>query len=845
MTPFMPPLIAEGVSRVTFNWGRIQSNSDWIIPIGICITIMLFVRYMYSRDAVELPLFAGWILTAFRTAVFLGLLIIFLQPHWRLEHEISRNSKVAILIDTSLSMGFNDAGQPGTTVVKQSDASSTAKTSSSRLRNVTSMLKETAFLDQLRKTHDVSIYQFNDELKTDRAITLNKRSEEKTPDSQIGANNTDNANSSEQTKDKAGSSTDWEKALLPAGTETRLGQSLRDVIQKERNLPLSAIVLFSDGQQNAGISPQAALELSREVKVPIFTVGLGSDKQPKNVRVSDLIVPARAYPGDRYTVTGFLQARRMAGEVVNVQVLSRAAGTSDKEEGTGKVLETQQITLGTDGDILPVKFELTPESMGRKIICFRVESPANEGNKTDNYREAEIEIIDRKNHVLLIAGGPMRDYQYLRTLLFRDRSTTLDVFLQTGREGMSQEGKILTEFPSTREAMYDYDCVIAFDPDWQALSVKQVELLENWVADQGGGLITLAGPIYTGAAINGWVQNRSMTPIKNLYPVEFPRRISSAENGAYSLSEPAPLEFTREGLEAEFLMLGDSAAAGRQAWDEFPGVYSYCPIKKAKPGASVFARLSEPNTSAGSEKPIYMAGQFYGSGRVFFIGSGEMWRLRAVDENYFEQLFTKLIRHVTQGRLLRGSSRGVLLTGQDRYMLGNSVEIRAQLMNSRLEPLVSAGVEMQVYSPSGEVRNITLRPDPSRQGTYQGQFPATEEGSYRMELNVPESDSERMVRRVQVRMPELERENPQRNDSLLSQIAKDSGGKDGGKYYVGVDSIFRDKPLAEQLPDRTSTIIQTDVPDLKWEETWLRWMMLLLCGLLCLEWLIRRLMKLA
>ncbi len=255
----------------------------------------------------------------------------------------------------------------------------------------------------------------------------------------------------------------------------------------------------------------------------------------------------------------------------------------------------------------------------------------------------------------------MRDYHFLRTLLYRDRSTTLDVLLQTGREGMSQEGKILDKFPSTREAMYDYDCVVAFDPDWQALNAEQVELLENWVADQGGGLILVAGPIYTAAAINGWTQNPAMGPIRNLYPVEFPRRLTSAESGAYATPDPWPLDFTREGLEADFLMLGDSATAGRRAWTEFAGVYSYCPVRKAKPGATVYARFSDPRAAEGGEQPVYMAGQFYGSGRVFYMGSGEMWRLRAVDEAYFEQFYTKLIRHVTQGRLLRGSSRGVLL----------------------------------------------------------------------------------------------------------------------------------------------------------------------------------------
>ena len=72
-----------------------------------------------------------------------------------------------------------------------------------------------------------------------------------------------------------------------------------------------------------------------------------------------------------------------------------------------------------------------------------------------------------------------------------------------------------------------------------------------------------------------------------------------------------------------------------------------------------------------------MAGQFTGPGSVFYLGSAEMWRLRAVDETCFSQFYTKLIRHVSQGRLLRGSSRGVLLVGQDRYLLGNTVEVRA------------------------------------------------------------------------------------------------------------------------------------------------------------------------
>ena len=266
-----------------------------------------------------------------------------------------------------------------------------------------------------------------------------------------------------------------------------------------------------------------------------------------------------------------------------------------------------------------------------------------------------------------------------------------------------------------------------------------------------------------------------MMPIRNLYPVEFPSRLASMENNMYASKEPWPLELTREGLEADFLWLGDTATAGRQAWAGFPGVYSYCPLCGPKPGATVFARFSDPRTAQAGRQPVYLAGQFYGTGSVFYLGSGEMWRLRTVDDTYFEQFYTKLIRHVSQGRLLRGSRRGVLLVGQDRYMLGNTVEVRAQLTNARLDPLVMPSVNLQVVPPDGAAQTVALRPDAVRAGAYLGQFPAVKEGTYRVELPVPESDGERLSRRFQVKVSDLERENPRRNDALLDRHREKHG----------------------------------------------------------------------
>ncbi|MEE9603185.1 MAG: hypothetical protein V3V75_07765 [Thermoguttaceae bacterium] len=832
-------LFAQGTTRTIFEFMRIGTNTDWIIPVAVCVGIMLFVRYMYRRDAVDLSPAVGWLLTALRTAVFLGLLILYLQPHWRVEREEVRNSRVAVLADTSLSMGLTDADSTPTSGI------------ASRAERVAAALSETTLIEQLRETHDVVVYRFDENLV--RVASFDKLTEEE---------KSGNASQTEEPAGKpAGSKEkiDWKTVLAPVGAETRLGQWLRQLIRDERNSPFSGVLLLSDGGQNAGVVVEAALEAAAEAKATVVAVGIGSNKQPVNVRVSDLVAPARAYPGDRYTVTGFVQAQGLSGRVIDVQLLSRAAvdGTNS-EPGTGNLEHSRRITLGADGEVLPVKFELTPDETGRRTLCFRLTAPAADSNATDNLREVDVEIVDRENRVLLFAGGPSREYRFLRPMLFRDRSTTVDILLQSGLPGMSQEADtILDEFPSTPKEMFDYDCLVAMDPDWRELDPVQVDLLERWVAEQGGGMIVIPGPVFAGSidpvgrdtdggVISSWIQDSSMESIRALYPIVFDRRFSDYRPGMYDSKEPWPLRFTREGLEAEFLWLDDSATASRQIWKDFIGVHSVCPARGPKPGATVLARFSDPSSGTGDKDslPVYFAEQFYGSGRVFYIGSGEMWRLRRVGDTYFDRFYTKLIRHVSQGRLLRGSSRGVLLVGRDRYLLGDTVELRAQLTNARLDPLELPSVPLQVIRPDGTLQTVELLADSARTGTYAGQFIVDVEGSCRLELPIPESENERLARRIQVKVPDLEREDPQRNDALLGRIAEGTGGK----YYAGLGSIFdakAAKTLVGRFKDRTENIIRPAKSDPQWEEEWLRWAMYIIVGLLCLEWLIRRLLKLA
>jgi hypothetical protein len=186
----------------------------------------------------------------------------------------------------------------------------------------------------------------------------------------------------------------------------------------------------------------------------------------------------------------------------------------------------------------------------------------------------------------------------------------------------------------------------------------------------------------------------------------------------------------------------------------------------------------------------------------------------------------------------------MLLVDRDRYLLGNTVVVRAQLSNVQFEPLELPSVTLQIIRPDSTSEALQLAADPARKGMYVGQFTALEEGTYRLEMAVPDSDAEQLSRRIQVKVPDLERENPERNDALLSEIAK----RTGGLYYVGTAAVLGSRgvpPLINQLHDRTEVTYLAGVTDRDFEHDWLEGLLIAICGLLCLEWLIRRLSKLA
>lgn len=832
-----PPCLLASSERVQhrITSGLIEGFSQWWqMPALVLVlaAICLFVVWMYRRDAAELPRGVGLVLAALRLGALAAIVAAYLDFERTTEHEIVFPSRVAVLVDSSASMTLRD--EPDTDRPSESEDSHRGGPTSdvqadteadTRAHRAVSVLREGGLLAALAPRHEVSVWRFDAD--AEPLVVLPTA-----------------APSAADASSSGSAAGDWPDRLTARGYETRLGEALARVLDHEPTGVLAGVIVLTDGANNAGVDPAAAVAKLGKAGVRVHALGIGSDRLPTNVRVADVLVPARVFPGDRFAVTAYLQAQGLAGQTVRVELSDvssshAAEGGPQAATATGRVIDTADAILGAGGEVVAVRFDVPGlETPGRRDLAVRVIPPAADRTPADDRQVAEVEVVDRVTQVLLMAGGPSREYQFIRNVLERDKSVAVDVLLGTAGKGGSQDARrILPAFPPSAEELAEYDVVVAFDYDWRLLDAAAQARLERWVSRESGGLVFVAGSIF----MDAWIADSQTTLIRNLHPVELRRTGRLTGDESAGRDEPMPLVFSRDGLDAEFLWLASSRIASQTVWSEFRGVYSCFDSAGPKPGATVYARAVRPGSAAAPDShPVYFAGQFYGSGNVFFMGSGEMWRLRSLDDSLHERFATQLVRHVSQGRLLRGSRRARLLVDRDRFAVGANVVVRLVVPEGES----AVPTECLVVGPDGTSLRVPLVPERDRAGVLQGMFVAARDGSWRIDVELPGDAGEKVSRRIQARLPDRELERPRLDRGVLEQMASLSGGSVhllATKPWTPADS----QTLAAGIQDRSRREYETGTPDGAFKRRLNGILLILGVGLLCTEWILRRLVKLA
>lgn len=822
-----------------FEWGRLGgAGLWWVVPLAglLLVTFFLLAWGEHRRTNSRWPV----VLALCRMGAVVAVLLWFLQPRFRFLQENEQPSQLVVLVDTSASMLLPDGGLPEGTNGQSGQGEVLSFPGATRWQTVRAILQASKMWADLGVHHKIDLYTFDTSFRpVETLVASDSQTVSREEGSQLAGDRPAVAEADTAANDDRlpahrliTFAADQSKltalgTITPAGPETRLGEALLSVVQQYPHETLAAVVLISDGGQNAGVDVSEALSVFRARKIPVFTLGVGPTVAPGDLRVAQVEVPARVRPKDPFPVVVRVESEGYRGAVevlltvweamppqlpsARVDELQPDAPAANQEaesageandrsqpvrqEG-GKVTDArgpgrrpvfqQSTTLSFDESRLAAstRFDVALLREGRYTVEILLRPQQPDAIAENNRREAACEVLDRPLRVLLVSGGPSREYQFLRSVLFRDPAVRVDVLLQSARTGAWQEAdRMLTELSADLSVWGEYDCLVAVDPDWRNLgrSPEQIprilEALERWIGDLGGGMIFVAGGIYAGDPLSGWRNDPRCQAMLRLLPVALGASRSFVSGEMYTSSEPWPLVFTPEGQSANYLWLEAGANASRRAWEAFPGVYSCLEAREPKRGATVLAYFGDPRVAHGGARPIYLAEHFYGAGRVLYIGSGELWRLRAVDERYYERLWLQLIRHVAQGRLAGVSPRLFVTADKELYTIGETVFVRARLLDERFRPVETDALTVFVSEPDGQVRPIRLLPAPGEPGSYRGPYLPQRVGDYRVRLRSPQLPGEEVEYRFRVDVSGLEERTLLRNESLLRELAVATGGR--------------------------------------------------------------------
>lgn len=810
-------------------------------------------RFLKARDRA--------ILLIPRLLLLALVLMIVLNPQRRTQLSRVEKSRVSILLDTSLSMAWSAADPvKGEALVENQGINIPRSTAASETRAdlAVNSLIASGVLSELSRKHVVSIYTFDSTLTGPWAIvsedqvrfvdvdpsmrTREKDSEElqnvQTPSPASAAATV----SLEETTTSTDAITDpvaltqWRSIMLPRGAETRIGESLYQLIGQISGRTLSGVVLISDGRSNSGLNTEPARVRAERTGTRLITVGVGSQKPQLNLWVAGMQSPTDVHQGDPFDITVMLQGTASNAEQATVRLFEQS---SDGDGQDRRQVAEQKIQLTDDSIPTTVRFSQELKVPGKYDFTALIESTAGSVEMTldDNERRRTIEVTDRKMKVLVISSGPMRDYQFVRNTLFRHSGVDSDVWLQSVTDEnvgfVSQEAKkLLTKFPATEAELFEYDVIVAFDPDWSKLSSEQQVFLNRWVSEHAGGFVVVAGEIFTPRLAQ---EPETFRDVTVLYPVLL-NRMAPELQLSQRADEPWPITLTPEGRATEFLKIANETGnASVDLWQTFKGIYRSYPVRGVRDGAVVLLEYGNPRARTELGQPPFLASQIYGTGRTIFIGAAETWRLREISPQAHQRFWTSLIREVGQGRRSRGNARGILMLDRTEVAPGQLVTVRAQVYDARLQPLSTDSVPLTITDSEGRTLTVPdrLNSDSRGAGLYTAGFRPPGTGIYRLSVPVPES-SDILQASIDVVLPNLESQAPTQDVELLTNLTRDTQGR-----YVAITDLA---DLPSLLPDQSQPVVVDEQLRTLWDR---RWLMFFMVGLLGFEWIMRRVWRLS
>ncbi|MDD3587862.1 MAG: hypothetical protein PHQ75_11840, partial [Thermoguttaceae bacterium] len=416
-------------SEWTLRLDRLDSFGETSIVMAMFVFLAIAVVYFYAAVKREIPKRHRVFLLVCRLLTVLTLFVICMQPKIIQWHDQSR---VVMLCDTSKSMSITGNESQG-------DETAVSKTRLQRIRDFSGVATgDHESVPNSAIVHELICNTIGESLGNAIAIAPGE--------------------------DWQSRLRDWLSELRAEGKESRLSEQLCDVIAREKNHSLAGVVLMTDGCNNIGMGNETLLKRLKTCPCPVHVVAVGKQAPAFEFGIKILRAPSRnrlqseipvslelgslgeldekghgtECAVDLYMIAQDTSSQDVGSEVPVIEPGTKPVATlSFHMSNTGRLFASPSEALSASTgnrqsepreSLLKIQTHVKATSCGRFVLVAQLRHP-RQAVTHEGKSFMPIEVFEKKDKILLIAGGPLRDFPFFESRLKRSSDVSTEVYL--------------------------------------------------------------------------------------------------------------------------------------------------------------------------------------------------------------------------------------------------------------------------------------------------------------------------------------------------------------------------------------------------------------------------------
>jgi hypothetical protein len=508
-----------------------------------------------------------------------------------------------------------------------------------------------------------------------------------------------------------------------AGSRTDLTAALKRATEELADVPVSGLIIASDGADNvAGPLSETLLDL-RTRQVPVFAVGLGLEDFDRDVEITRVEVPASALQGSTVVASVALKTRGAGKGPVRLTV-----------EDSGRILASEDAEVSA-ADSTTVRVSIRADEPGPRLLRFKASAVPGEQVAENNQFDVAIDVLGKREKILYFEGGARFEAKFLRRAVQEDKNLQVVTLERTSdnkflRLDVDSGEELATGFPKTREELFGYRGLIIGGVEASFFTVDQLRMMSDFVSERGGGLLMIGSDkSFAEGGYAGTVVAETLPVVLDAPEARSgPSRPGERPDGLF---QALKVNVTPLGAAQPVTQLAATSTESETRFRALPLLSSVNGVTRVKPGALTLLSGEPEGDAGGGASRIVLAFQRYGRGRAFAFPIIDSWRWQmhadvAVDDMAHETFWRQMLRQLVSG------SGGPVSIGLSSALStpGTPVMIRADVSDETFIRVNDAVVVATVQSPDGLSRDVTLHWSVDKDGEYVGEFRPDERGVY-------------------------------------------------------------------------------------------------------------------